>query len=45
MKGHGMFLHTDPRDRPADFFGGTTSLVSGPGQPCYLLLPFIPPAS
>ena len=42
MKGHAVFLHTDLRDRPTGIFGGTTTLVSGPGQPSYLLLPFIP---
>jgi predicted acyl esterase len=42
MKGHGMFVHTDPHDRPADVFGGTTTLVSGPDQRSFLLLPFIP---
>jgi predicted acyl esterase len=42
MKGHGMFVHTDPADRPADVFGGTTTLVSGPDQRSYLLLPVIP---
>ena len=42
MKGHGMFVHVDPHDRPADIFGGTTTLVSGPDQESYLLLPFIP---
>ena len=42
MKGHGIFLHTDPQDRPADVYGGTTTLVSAPDQQSYLLLPFIP---
>lgn len=42
MKGNGIFIHTDPADRPADVFGGTTTLASGPDQPSYLLLPFIP---
>lgn len=42
MKGQGMFLHTDPHDRPADVFGGTTTIASGPDQESYLLLPFIP---
>ncbi|MFD1531560.1 CocE/NonD family hydrolase C-terminal non-catalytic domain-containing protein [Pseudonocardia aurantiaca] len=42
MRGHGMFLHTDPHDRPADVYAGTTTLVSGPDRPSYLLLPFIP---
>jgi hypothetical protein len=45
MKGNGIFLHTDTHDRPADVFAGTTTLVSGPGQACYLLLPFIPRGS
>lgn len=45
MRGHGMFVHTDPDDRPADVFGGTTTLVSGPDQQSYLLLPVIPRSS
>jgi predicted acyl esterase len=42
MKGQGIFLHEDPEDRPADVYGGTTTLVSGPGRQSYLLLPVIP---
>ena len=42
MKGHGIFLHTDPHDRRTDIYGGTTTLVSGPDQQSYLLLPFTP---
>ncbi|GAA4585827.1 CocE/NonD family hydrolase [Planotetraspora phitsanulokensis] len=42
MKGHGMFLHTDPHDRPEDRFGGTTTLVSDRARPSSLLLPFVP---
>jgi uncharacterized protein len=42
MKGHGMFVHTDPDDRPGDVYGGTTTLVSGPDRQSYLLLPFVP---
>jgi hypothetical protein len=42
MKGHGMFVHTDPDDRPADVYGGTTTLVAAPDWQSYLLLPFIP---
>jgi hypothetical protein len=42
MKGNGMFVHTDPDDRPADVYGGTTTLVSAPDRQSYLLLPFIP---
>ena len=44
MKGHGMFLHDDPNDRPVAVFGGTTTLVSGPRHPSHLLLPVIPGA-
>jgi hypothetical protein len=44
MRGHGMFLHGDPDDRPARVFGGTTTLVSGPGHASSLLLPVIPRA-
>jgi uncharacterized protein len=39
MKGHGMFLHTDPHNRPTDVYGGTTSLVSDADRHSYLLLP------
>ena len=42
MKGHGIFLHTDPHDRRTGIYGGSTTLVSGPEQQSYLLLPFIP---
>ena len=44
LKGCGPFLHDDPRDRPADIFGGTTTLHSDLDNPAYVLLPVIPPA-
>src|SRR6266516_7060595 len=43
LTGCGPFLHDDPRDRPADVFGGVTSLHFGGGRRPYLLLPIIPP--
>jgi len=43
LKGCGPFLHDDPRDRPAEIFGGTTSLHFGRGRQPFLLLPIIPP--
>ena len=43
FKGCGPFLHDDPRDRPAEIFGGKTTLHMGPGQVAYVLLPIIPP--
>jgi uncharacterized protein len=42
MTGCGPFLHNDPRDRPADIFGGTTMIYSGGKQLSYVLLPIIP---
>lgn len=42
MKGNGIFLHNDPIDRPADVYGGTTTLIAGPDQAPYVLLPFVP---
>jgi predicted acyl esterase len=42
MKGHGIFLHTDPHNRPTNVYGGTTTVVSNADQQSYLLLPFIP---
>ncbi|MBO0757782.1 MAG: hypothetical protein J2P54_18205, partial [Bradyrhizobiaceae bacterium] len=42
LKGCGPFLHDDPVDRPADIFGGTTTLHFGREMAGYLLLPIIP---
>jgi predicted acyl esterase len=42
LKGCGPFIHDDPRDRPADVFGGTTTLHIGDELAPYVLLPFIP---
>ena len=42
MRGNGIFVHDDPADRPADVFGGVTTLHSGGPGPSYLLLPVIP---
>jgi predicted acyl esterase len=42
LRGCGPFLHDDPRDRPADIFGGTT-LHFHPHRRPFLLLPLIPP--
>ena len=43
MKGNGIFLHTDPQDRPAEVFTGTTTVISDAARQSYLLLPFIGP--
>ena len=43
LRGCGPFLHDDPRDRPADIFGGKVTLHFGSDQAAYLLLPVIPP--
>jgi uncharacterized protein len=43
LKGCGPFLHDDPRDRPPEIFGGTTTLHFDAGHRPYLLLPVIPP--
>src|SRR5580704_10993052 len=42
LTGCGPFLHNDPQDRPAEIFGGTTTLHFGGGMGPYLLLPIIP---
>jgi predicted acyl esterase len=44
LTGCGPFLHNDPKDRPPDIFGGTTTLHFGSRRPAYLLLPIIPAA-
>jgi len=41
--GCGPFLHNDPRDRPVEIFGGTTTLHTGAGRENFVLLPVIPP--
>ena len=43
LRGCGPFLHDDPRDRPPEVFGGTTTLHFGKARAPYLLLPVIPP--
>jgi uncharacterized protein len=42
LTGCGPFLHDDPRDRPSEIFGGTTTLHFGGRTQPYLLLPVIP---
>jgi uncharacterized protein len=42
LKGCGPFLHDDPRDRPPDIFGGTTTVHLGPDRPAHVLTPVIP---
>jgi len=39
LRGCGPFLHNDPRDRPAEIFGGTTTLHL---KDSYVLIPVIP---
>ena len=41
-RGSGIFLHTDPVDRPMPEFGGTTSVVTGGEHQSFLVLPIIP---
>ncbi len=42
MRGCGPFLHDDPGSRPAEIFGGKTTLHFGAGRAAHLLLPVIP---
>lgn len=41
-RGSGVFLHTDPYDRPLPEFGGTTTIATGPQHDSYLTLPVVP---
>jgi hypothetical protein len=43
LRGCGPFLHDDPVDRPAQLFGGTTTLHFTADAPAFVLLPIIPP--
>jgi predicted acyl esterase len=43
LRGCGPFLHDDPVDRPADVFGGRTSIHLSAAAPAFVLLPVIPP--
>jgi predicted acyl esterase len=45
MKGSGLFLHTDPTDRPIAEFGGISRIFTGGEYASHLLLPRIPPVS
>jgi uncharacterized protein len=40
--GSGLFLHTDPQDRPPNIFDGRTTIHTGPDTPAHVLLPTIP---
>jgi uncharacterized protein len=42
-RGSGPWLHTHPRDRPVDVFGGDTTIYTGGDTESYLLLPVIKP--
>jgi len=44
LRGSGPFLHDDPRDRPAEVFGGTVTVHAGGEHGSYVLLPFVPEA-
>ncbi len=41
--GCGPFLHDDPKDRPPEIFGGTTTIRCGGADGSHVLLPIIPP--
>ncbi len=43
-RGTGGMTHADPDDRPPEVFDAVVTLHIGPGSPCSLLLPVIPPA-
>ncbi len=43
LKGCGPFRHDDPRDRPLEVFGGTTTVHFGREQSSHVLVPVIPP--
>jgi predicted acyl esterase len=45
MRGSGVWLHTDPDDRPPAVFAGTTTIHTGPRAPSHLLLPIVPSTS
>lgn len=40
--GCAIFKHDDPRDRPADVFGGDVTIHTGPDKQGFVLLPIIP---
>jgi uncharacterized protein len=44
LTGCGPFLHDDPQDRPAEVFGGVTTLHFGRAMANHVLLPIIPAA-
>jgi hypothetical protein len=41
-RGSGPWLHDDRYDRPAEIFGGHTTLHNGPKREAFLLLPMVP---
>jgi predicted acyl esterase len=43
-KGNALYIHVDPKDRPAEIYGGKTTLTSVSDRLSYLMLPIIPAA-
>ena len=43
LRGVGIYTHADPKHRPADVYGGRTTLYGSRDHPSSLLLPLIPP--
>ncbi|MDX3910596.1 MAG: CocE/NonD family hydrolase [Sphingobium sp.] len=43
LRGVSVMTHDDPTDRPADVFGGETTILTGADSPSSILLPFVPP--
>lgn len=41
LQGSGPFQHNDPADRPAEIFGGRTTVYTGGQTPSWLYLPIV----
>lgn len=42
LRGVSVMKHDDPSDRPADIYGGETTVFTGTRSPSSILLPFVP---
>lgn len=42
QRGSSVYLHDDPEDRPADLFGGRTTIHAGGAHDAVLVLPIVP---
>jgi len=42
LTGVGLFRHDDPEDRPSEIFDGNVTIITGPDEEAFIMLPVVP---